>query len=146
MKFNYIWKNNQPSSEIEITSNPSNKELLSTFEQRFFQPMTLFATDLKTNRQVMIELNDIEVIEASGHFTKIFLIDGTELFLNKILKELAHLESFGLVRINNSMILNLNQIRSFASGSHARLEVITKQQNKYIVSRHYAKSIKERLI
>lgn len=146
MKFNYIWKNNKPSSEIEIISNPSNKELLSTFEQRIFQSMTLFATDLKTNRQVMIELNDIEVIEASGHFTKIFLIDGTELFLNKILKKLAYLESFGLVRINNSMILNLNQIRSFASGSHARLEVITKQQNKYIVSRHYAKSIKERLI
>ncbi|MFJ7732231.1 LytTR family DNA-binding domain-containing protein [Lysinibacillus sp. NPDC097231] len=146
MKFNYTWKNNQSSSEIEIISNPSNKELLSTFEQRFFQSRTLFATDLKTNRQVMIELNDIEVIEASGHFTKIFLIDGTELFLNKILKELSYLESFGLVRINNSLILNMNQISSFASGSHARLEVITKQQNKYIVSRHYAKSIKERLI
>ncbi|MCL1698323.1 MULTISPECIES: LytTR family DNA-binding domain-containing protein [unclassified Lysinibacillus] len=146
MKFNYIWKNNQPSSEIEIISNPSNKELLSTIEQRFFQSITLSATDFKTNRQVMIELKDIEAIEASGHFTKIFLINGTELLLNKILKELSYLESFGLVRINNSMILNLNQIHSFASGSHARLEVITKQQNKYIVSRHYAKSIKEKLI
>jgi len=146
MKFNFIWKNNKSSSEIEIISNPSNKELLSTFEQQFFQSITLSATDFKTNRQVMIELNNIEVIEASGHFTKIFLIDGTELMLNKILKELSYLESFGLVRINNSMILNLNQIRSFASGSHARLEVITKQQNTYIVSRHYAKSIKEKLI
>ncbi|MFB7158697.1 LytTR family DNA-binding domain-containing protein [Lysinibacillus sp. NPDC056232] len=145
MKFNYIWKNNQSSSEIEIISNPSNKELLSTIEQHFFQSITLSATDFKTNRQVMIELNDIEAVEASGHFTKILLIDGTELLLNKILKELSYLESFGLVRIN-SMILNLNQIRSFASGSHARLEVITKQQNKYIVSRHYAKSIKEKLI
>ncbi|MGE7114033.1 LytTR family DNA-binding domain-containing protein [Lysinibacillus sp. NPDC047702] len=146
MKFSYIWKNNKSSSEIEIISNPSNKELLSTFEQQFFQSITLSATDFKTNRQVMIELNDIEAIEASGHFAKIFLIDGKELILNKILKELSYLESFGLVRINNSMILNLNQIRSFASGSHARLEVITKQQNTYIVSRHYAKSIKEKLI
>ncbi|MFJ3390701.1 LytTR family DNA-binding domain-containing protein [Lysinibacillus sp. NPDC086135] len=146
MKFNYIWKNNQSSSEIEIISNPSNKELLSTIEQQFFQSTTLSATDLKTNRQVMIELNNIEAIEASGHFTKVFLLNGTELLLNKILKELSYLESFGLVRINNSMILNLHQIRSFASGSHARLEVITKQQNKYIVSRHYAKSIKEKLI
>ncbi|KOP71477.1 hypothetical protein AMS59_18845 [Lysinibacillus sp. FJAT-14745] len=146
MKFNYIWKNNQSSSEIEIISNPSNKKLLSTFEQHFSQSITLSATDFKTNRQVVIELNDIEAIEASGHFTKIFLIDGTELLLNKILKELSYLESFGLVRINNSTILNLKQIRAFASGSHARLEVITKQQNKYIVSRHYAKSIKEKLI
>ncbi len=146
MKFNYIWKNKQSISEIDIISHPSNKELLLTFEQHFSQPITLSATDFKTNRHVMIELNDIEAIEASGHFTKVFLIDGTELLLNKILKELTYLESFGLVRINNSMILNLNQIRSFASGSHARLEVMTKQQNKYIVSRHYAKSIKEKLI
>ena len=73
MKFNYIWKSNKSSSEIEIISNPSNKELLSTFEQRFFQSITLSATDFKTNRQVKIELNDIEAIEASGHFTKIFL-------------------------------------------------------------------------
>ncbi len=146
MKFNYIWKSNKPSSEIEIISNPSNQDLLLTFEQRFFQSITLLATDPKTNRQVMTELNDIETLEASGHYTKIFLIDGTVLFLNKILKDLSYLESFGLVRINNSMILNLDQIHSFASGSHARLEVITKQQNKYVVSRHYAKSIKERLI
>lgn len=146
MKFNYIWKNNKAASEIEIISNPANKTLLSTFEQRFFQSITLNVTDFKTNRQVMIELNDIELIEASGHFTKIFLIDGTKLLLNKILKELSYLESFGLVRINNSMILNLNQIHSFASGSHARLEVITKQQNRYMVSRHYAKAIKEKLI
>ncbi|MFJ5763799.1 LytTR family DNA-binding domain-containing protein [Lysinibacillus sp. NPDC093210] len=146
MKFNYIWKNKQSTSEIDIISNPSNKELLLTFEQHFSQPIKLSATDFKTNRQVMIDLNNIEAIEASGHFTKIFLVDGTELLLNKILKELAYLESFRLVRINNSMILNLNQIHSFASGSHARLEVITKQQHKYIVSRHYAKSIKEKLI
>ncbi|MFJ7406281.1 MULTISPECIES: LytTR family DNA-binding domain-containing protein [unclassified Lysinibacillus] len=146
MKFNYIWKNKQSTSEIDIISNPSNKQLLLTFEQHFSQPITLSATDYKTNRQVMIDLNNIEAIEASGHFTKIFLVDGTVLLLNKILKELAYLESFRLVRINNSMILNLNQIHSFASGSHARLEVITKQQHKYIVSRHYAKSIKEKLI
>lgn len=146
MKFSYIWKSNQPASEIEIISNPSNKELLSTFEQRFFQSITLNATDFKTNRQVMIELGKIEVIEASGHFTKILLLDGRQLLLNKILKELSYLEPFGLVRINNSMILNLNQIHSFASGSHARLEVITKQQNKYVVSRHYAKFIKEKLL
>ncbi|OEC03590.1 hypothetical protein GY31_01235 [Lysinibacillus sphaericus] len=146
MKFNFIWKNKQSSSEIDIISNPSNKALLSTLEQHYLQSIPLSATDFKTNRQVLIELHTIEAIEAAGHFTKIFLIDGTELLLNKILKELAYLESFRLVRINNSMILNLNQIQSFASGSHARLEVITKQQNKYMVSRHYAKSIKERLI
>ncbi|WP_042479147.1 LytTR family DNA-binding domain-containing protein [Bacillus ndiopicus] len=146
MKFSYIWKKNKPSSEVEIISNPSNKELLLKFEQRFLQSMTLNATDLKTNRQVVIELNDIEAIEAAGHFSNLFLIDGTKLILNKILKELSYLESFGLVRINNSHILNLTQIHSFVSGSHARLEVMTKQHNKYIVSRHYAKSIKERLL
>jgi len=145
MKFNYIWNNNHSTSEIDIISNPSNKEWLSTLEQQVSQPITINATDLKTNRQVMIDLNQIEAIEASGHFTKVYLLDGTELLLNKILKELAYLESFHLVRINNSIILNLKQIQSFASGSHARLEVITKQQHKYIVSRHYAKSIKEKL-
>lgn len=62
MKFSYIWKSNQPASEIEIISNPSNKELLSTFEQRFFQSITLNATDFKTNRQVMIELGNISLV------------------------------------------------------------------------------------
>ncbi|MGE7839906.1 hypothetical protein ACQKNX_03850 [Lysinibacillus sp. NPDC093712] len=68
MKFNYIWKNKQFISEIDIISNPSNKELLLTFEQHFSQPITLSATDFKSNRQVMIELHDIEAMEASGHF------------------------------------------------------------------------------
>ncbi|MFJ7666862.1 hypothetical protein ACIQXI_07125 [Lysinibacillus sp. NPDC097195] len=83
MKFNYIWKNNHSTSEIDIISNPLNKEWLSTLEQQVAQPITFNATDFKTNRQVMIALNQIEAIEASGHFTKVYLLDGTELLLNK---------------------------------------------------------------
>ncbi|MCS8617997.1 LytTR family transcriptional regulator DNA-binding domain-containing protein [Latilactobacillus curvatus] len=47
------------------------------------------------------------------------------------------------MRINNTTILNLQQVANFAVGSNVRLVVYTQSGRQYIVSRYYAKQIKE---
>ncbi|WP_420167129.1 LytTR family DNA-binding domain-containing protein [Bacillus coahuilensis] len=90
-------------------------------------------------------MQQIEVITSLGHLSKVILSNQEEYLLDMRLKELKQFEANGLFRINNSTILNLSQISSFRSGDYARLEVYTKNDKKYLVSRHYAKLIKERL-
>ncbi|MEE6695463.1 LytTR family DNA-binding domain-containing protein [Pediococcus acidilactici] len=50
------------------------------------------------------------------------------------------------MRINNSTILNINQVTEFKTAKYARIEVHTKNAECFIVSRHYAKKVKEWLI
>lgn len=75
----------------------------------------------------------------------IYLLNQQEYILQKRLKDLTDLENLNFYRINNSQILNLNAVHSFQLGEHARLEVHTKTGSTYVVSRHYAKKIKEKL-
>lgn len=145
MRFHYFWNAEQPADELEITANPMNKPELVKLERSFNQACTLNVLNPKNNRTVIIEHQKIEIIEALGHLSKVILEDGSEFLLKKTLKELVHMEKFEFFRINNSAILNLQQVNSFQSGDYARLEVFTKSQRKYIVSRHYAKLIRERL-
>ncbi|MGA3602953.1 LytTR family DNA-binding domain-containing protein [Lysinibacillus agricola] len=146
MNINYIWKDDQPVNEIDMISNPINENMLLQLEKSINSSVFFNAINPKNNRMTVVELSKIEAIESLGHLSKLILYDGSELLLKKILKELNHLEHFDFFRINNSTILNLLHIDSFGSGSHARLEIFTKNNHKYMVSRHYAKKIKERLL
>jgi two-component system, LytTR family, response regulator len=146
MNINYIWKDDQPANEIDMISNPINENMLLKLEKSINSSLSLKAINPKNNRLIVVELEKIESIESLGHLSKLVLDDGSELWLKKILKELSYLEQFDFFRINNSTILNLLHIDSFRSGNYARLEVFTKNNHKYIVSRHYAKKIKERLL
>lgn len=101
--------------------------------------------EIKSSRNVLIQLSDIEVITSLGHLSQISTSEGKKYYFNKKLKELTYLEKYLFYRINQSTILNVDDIISFNVSANSRLEVVTKKQNTYLVSRHYAKNIKERL-
>lgn len=145
MKFNIIWNKQKEKECIDIISHPINQALIDSWQNQGQQTTTLQAIQPSNQRTVLVALREIEVIETMGHMSKIRLLTGDDLWLQKKLKELTYLEGSGFYRINNSTILNIQQISAFSAGQHARLEVFTKNHQSYIVSRHYAKIIKEQL-
>lgn len=145
MKFNYVWEAEKKLDEIDLISHPQNKKILERLQKNFQEGHSLTAVDPLTNRNRLVQIDEIEAISAMGHMSKVTLVDQSELFLTKKLKELVYLETLDLYRVNNSTILNLGCVQSFSSGEHARIEVKTLADNSYLVSRHYAKLIKERL-
>jgi len=145
MKLNFIWDKERAIDEVEIIANPVNKEKLFSLKDGLSSNTTLHVQNPKNHRKLTIDIQQVEVIHSLGHLSKLALVNNEEYLLQKRLKELQALEANGLYRINNSTILNLSQVTSFRSGDFARLEVFTKSNKKYLVSRHYAKLIKERL-
>lgn len=144
MRLNIIWNKQKEKDCIDIISHPVNQALVTSWQNQP-QPTTLQAIHPSNQRTVLVALTEIEAIEAMGHMSKIRLLSGADVWLQKKLKDLAYLEASGFYRINNSTILNIQQISAFSAGQHARLEVFTNNQQCYIVSRHYAKQIKEQL-
>ena len=145
MNINFTWVKEKPLNEIDICANPENKSKLQVLEKHLQQEKIILATDPKNNRSVKVPLTQIEAFETMGHLAKVILTNQQTYLLQKRLKELVHFESDHFFRINNSQILNLNSVHSFQLGDHARLEVHTKTTTVYVVSRYYAKNIKEKL-
>ena len=54
-------------------------------------------------------------------------------------------ESLGFLRISKSVVVNLYAIHSLKSALAGRIEIILKNQEKLIVSRHYAPLLRERI-
>lgn len=145
MNINFTWVKEKALNEIDIFANPENRIVLERLEQQLQQEREILAIDPKNNRSVKIQLDQILSFETMGHLVKIYLLNQQEYILQKRLKNLTDLENLNFYRINNSQILNLNAVQSFQLGEHARLEVHTRTGSTYVVSRHYAKKIKEKL-
>lgn len=145
MNINFTWVKEKALNEIDIFANPENRIVLERLEQQLQQEREILAIDPKNNRSVKIQLDQILSFETMGHLVKIYLLNQQEYILQKRLKDLTDLENLNFYRINNSQILNLNAVQSFQLGEHARLEVHTRTGSTYVVSRHYAKKIKEKL-
>lgn len=145
MNINFTWVKEKALNEIDIFANPENRIVLESLEHQLQQEREILAIDPKNNRSIKIQLNQVISFETMGHLVKIYLLNQQEYILQKRLKDLMDLENLNFYRINNSQILNLNAVQSFQLGEHARLEVHTRTGSTYVVSRHYAKKIKEKL-
>lgn len=53
--------------------------------------------------------------------------------------------SVGFLRISKSMVVNLYKIKRLKSYTSGRIEVIMKNDEKIIVSRHYAPMLRQKL-
>lgn len=144
MKLNFYWEEKQATNRVDIFSHPINQKQVSKIKELFNQ--TLLLTEPSNNRKKVIPIDEIESIISLGHLSKVTLINQENYFYDKRLKELHYLEELHFNQINQSTIINLNQISSFQAEKHARLELITKSNQHYIVSRHYTKQLKERLL
>lgn len=146
MKINFHWNNEKAIDEVDLISHPHNKEQLLKLKASLEQEKSLLVTHPSNNRKQLIPISQIEAITSLGHLTKVLTIENEFFFLNNRLKELNYLEDNGLYQINQSTLINLKEIKLFQTEKHARLELITKTNQHYLVSRHYAKTIKERLL
>ncbi len=147
MKVNYFWKKDFPNDLIEITTNLANKHIVDKIDVAVKEWPELVGINQRNNRKEKVRLVDVEAIESYAHLSKIYTANMKgEFLLQKRIKELLYLEKYNFYRINNSTILNLDQISFFEVGEYARLEVVTASKKQYTVSRHYAKRIKEELV
>ncbi|MGO2084006.1 LytTR family DNA-binding domain-containing protein [Vagococcus sp.] len=146
LRINHIWNDLKSENEIDLVSHSVNKETIQKIENYLNKETQIKVVEIKNNRNVFINLSDIEVILSLGHMSQVLTMEGKIYYLNKRLKELSFLEDGFLCRINQSTILNLEEIIEFNVEQYSRLEVMTKSKNKYLISRHYAKNIKERLL
>lgn len=144
MKLNFYWEEKQSTNRVDIFSHPINQKQVSKIKELFNQ--TLLLTEPSNNRKKVIPVDEIEAIISLGHLSKVTLINQENYFYDKRLKELRYLEELHFNQVNQSTIINLNEISSFQAEKHARLELITKSNQHYIVSRHYTKQLKERLL
>lgn len=145
MKITYQWEVEQSEKEVRVISHPVNQQVVQQFERIIQAESVLTVIDPRNNRKYSVRLVEINYIETFAHLSKVYLIDGREYLLQKKLKELKELEIFHFYRINQSRIINMEQVASFTVGSQARLELFTKNGQQLTVSRHYAKQIRERL-
>ena len=146
MNLTYYWNDTQPVDELKIIAHPKNKKYASRLEKALeINEPQVQVINPKNNRKLLLSLNKIEVIKSLGHLCQVHTKDGQQFLIQNRLKNLLALNFPNLIQINNSTILNLKQVTSFESGQNARLEVHTHNQNLYMVSRHYAKLIKEKL-
>lgn len=145
LRINHIWNELKSRDEIDLISHPVNQEKLEKIVTYLNKDMQLNVIELKNNRTVLIHVSDIEVITSLGHMSQVLTVEGKQYYLNKRLKELGYLENESLFKINQSTILNLETIIEFNVEQYSRLMVTTKSEHDYLISRHYAKTIKERL-
>lgn len=145
MKFNYSWFESYATNEIGITLHPNNRHLKKKIEASIRFENQLLVIDPSNERQMKLDFDRIFMIEAMDNLSKVYTTDNEIYFVKGRLKEFEKYRSLGIFRINNSVILNISQISSFKSGDYARLEVYTKDEQIFIVSRHYAKQIREAL-
>lgn len=145
MKITYQWNELQPLNEIEIIANQQNRTEVKKVAQHFESAAVLSVINPTNDRKLLIPLTDVECFESFGHLCKVFTKDQEVYLIQKRLKEIPKMNFHGFQQINNATILNLALIHSFHSGEHARLEVQTTTNQSYVVSRHYAKQIKEKI-
>lgn len=93
----------------------------------------------------MLEFKDVYYAEAMEDKTFLYTVDDvyqTALNLGEIE---GRYESLGFLRISKSLVVNLYAIHSLKSAMAGRIEIMLKNKEKLIVSRHYAPLLRERI-
>lgn len=139
MKIDYLWDSNLDKDIMGVRLHPSNKNLIIDIQRE----SRLAVINPQNERQIYLNYRDVLILESMDNWSKVYTVNGSVFYVKKRLKELEYLTKYKICRINNSVILNLKEITGFKNGKYARLEVVTKDEQIFIVSRHYAKQIRE---
>lgn len=141
-----VWKKEVPETEMQVLANPEKKVAVENILRNIREEKMFTVIEERSNRSIKVRVSEIEMILSDGSRSMVVMptIKG-DYYLQKRIKELGDLSKYGIIRINQSMLLNIKQIKSFSVIDNARLEVETVAKNRYIVSRSYAKKIKEDL-
>lgn len=146
MKIKWFFDPQLDRNQANISLHSSQRHLISRFEQTFQEEPILEVIDPQTNRKTYLSVTKILAIEAMDHLSKVYLLHEEVVYAKGRLKDFAYLANAGLVRINNTTIINLNEIKSFQTERNACLSVYTTQAQVFRVSRHYVKMIRQQLL
>ncbi|WP_297079095.1 LytTR family DNA-binding domain-containing protein [uncultured Enterococcus sp.] len=146
MKLNWFFEPNRDSEKIDIHLHPTNKNVASQITSLLQPERKLEVSDPITQRKSYVTCRDVFWIESMDHVSKLYTLDQQVFYLKGRLKEFNNLVEWGLIRINNTTILNLNQVISFQTDRNACLTVYTKNEHYFRISRHYTKAIRQQLL
>lgn len=107
--------------------------------------LDLQLTGKKGNEIFIINISDVLYIETVDRIT--FIYTSTDMYESNLkLYELEEqLEQTDFIRINKSCVINMKQILSLKADLNRRIKVTMSNQEQVIISRQYAKIVKERL-
>lgn len=124
----------------ESTYKQQLEVLLNTVQR---QPQENRKICLPTSQGLeFIKVNDIMYCEANGSYTNIYLKNQNKLLMSKHLKEYENLLSdFEFMRVHNSFLINLNEVKSFVKteggyilmNNNAQISISQKKREDFMV-------------
>lgn len=145
MKINILLDKLINKEDLIIQTNPINSEVAESLKKHLENGLKITVINATNDRKIQVNINSILAFQSEGHMCCVRMKSGELYLINKRLKELENLDEKYFVKINNTTIVNINEIKEFSSASNARLEVFLSDKSSYFVNRHYVKIIKERL-
>lgn len=145
MKLNWFFEPNRDPTQVDIHLHLTKRTLVERIERAIQPEVVLEVSEITTGRKRQLAMDTVVFIEAMDHVSKLYTIDQQVFYLKGRLKEFDYLTTNGMVRINNTTILNLAKVSSFQTERNACLRVYTKNES-FRVSRHYTKAIRQYLL
>ncbi|EPY2527615.1 LytTR family DNA-binding domain-containing protein [Listeria monocytogenes] len=144
MKFHVKQNNNLAVGEVDVYCHPDNLEEVTNIVMGIDEPTEKISVK-KDGATYLLEPKAILYFEAVE--SKIFVY--TEKDVYEIHWKLYELEEkfkdSSFFRCSKSMILNIEWIEKIAPGFHGKFEAKLFNQEKVIISRQYAKVLKQKL-
>lgn len=140
MKIHVETKPNIQEVEVIVVCKEKNKEV-----DRILSMLNILEERLrvrKNQENFFVQLVDILYIDTVDK--KVFVYTKEQVYETDL--KLYELEDrFEFFRISKSCVVNLNQIQSLQAESHRRIKIMMSNSEKIIVSRQYAKELKNLL-
>ncbi|WKY44534.1 LytTR family DNA-binding domain-containing protein [Eubacteriaceae bacterium ES2] len=147
MKFIFKTDLNLAKDSALIVTHPEEQALKKQIEGLLqHSKKTIIVIDGLNNRNVQVPVDSILVIESEERMCNLRLKNGDMYLYNKRLKTVEEeLLADGMIRINNQMMVNIDEVKAFSAASNARIEVTLSDGSSYLISRYYVKAFRRAL-
>lgn len=130
-----------------IFTHPHEPEIKQQIERAIqMNGKTITALNALNNRNIQVPIQTILIVESEERMCNLRLATG-ELYLYP--KRLKYAETDfinnGFIRINNQTIVNIKEVKQFASTTNARIELTLSDGSTYFISRHYIQNFRRAL-
>ncbi|MBE7684357.1 LytTR family DNA-binding domain-containing protein [Paenibacillus sp. P13VS] len=148
MKVTFQTDASMERSLAKIVTNPAEQQRWEEIDKAISHlEKQLVVINPKNNRNVQIQPSSILAIESEDRMCNVRVVSGESYLLGKRLKYVEEdMDSSQFLKINNSTMINVKHIQTFAATDHARIQVELKDGSSYYVSRYYIKNFRGKLL
>lgn len=148
MKVTFETDASMERSLAKVVTNPAEQQRWEEIDKAISHlERQLVVINPKNNRNVQIQPSSILAIESEDRMCNVRVISGESYLLGKRLKYVEEdMDSSQFLKINNSTMINVKHIKTFAATDHARIQVELKDGSSYYVSRYYIKNFRGKLL